>query len=300
MTTAPQPRALPDTLCGAIHRNCRCPRCYEGHAAWTRDRRNALADGTWHPWTHDLAPVLEHLDRLHDSGLSWTQIGRLAGVHRDQIFQIRTIRTFIRPSLAERLLAVQPAFIKMPPGAPMPSLGTKRRIQALRASGWPSQTLSRLAGVSVRSLNRALAEDTTAVSTAKRVAELYQDLHDQDPRGYGLDPELVQRGIRYGRRRNWAVPAAWTDIDTDTKANPRITAPRYARPKPGDRSRSVIEDTAELAALGLSRADIAERIGITWNAIDVTHSRAGKELPLALRQEAASEAALPDKSRAAA
>jgi transcriptional regulator with XRE-family HTH domain len=280
------------TLSGAYHRNCRCPRCYEGHATWVRERRHALADGTWQPWTCDLQPALDHLQHLHDSGLTWTHIARLAGVHRSQVSKIRTSREFVRPALVAQLLAVQPTFARLPAGAPVPAEGTRRRIQALRAIGWTSQAIAAIAGLSVRTLNKVLADGNALAGTVKRLAELYDDLHDQDPAQYGISAVTIERGIRYAKRRHWAMPTGWTDIDTDTKPNLRLRTPYYAKPKPGDRGQSVIDDTAELAALGLTRAVIAERVGIAWNSIEVTHVRAGVALPVQLRQEHASESAV--------
>lgn len=52
---------------------------------------------------------------------------------------------------------------------------------------------------------------------------------------------------------------------------------------PGERARQVVEDTAALLALGVSREDIAERLGITWNTVVMHHIRCGVSLKEELR-----------------
>lgn len=269
------------TLTGARHRKCRCPDCYADHARWTRERHHAIADGTWQPWITDLRPVRDHLAALREQGMSWAQISRVAGIHRDQINQIRTRRNRIRPELAEKILAIRPAFTRAPEYAAVPGRATTRRIKALRAIGWPNETIAAQAHLATRTVNRAMVEDTVAANTAKRIAELYEHLHDQNPAWTGISKDVVARGIRYAQRRAWAPPSAWTDIDADEQPKPRHQwGIHYAKREQGARAAAVIEDTAELVHLGVPRPEIAERIGISWNAIEKAHERAGIPVPV--------------------
>lgn len=50
-------------------------------------------------------------------------------------------------------------------------------------------------------------------------------------------------------------------------------------PRPAKRSVAIVENTAELAAQGLSREVIAGRLGVSWNYVQIAHSREGVQIP---------------------
>lgn len=284
------------TLAGARHPRCRCLDCRVGHAAWYRDRRAALAEGTWEPWT-DPAPAREHIEALHAAGMSYNVIARLAKLSTAAIQRIRTDMpkrpraTRIRPDTARAILSVQLHFGRLPTKSHVPATGTRRRIQALRAIGWTPQAISEHSGICHRTLYSAMVQSSVEADTHLRIAETYEDLHDQDPTGYGILPGIATRTRRYAAAQEWAVPSAWKDIDTDERPNRRARGTRFAKTRLGDRGRDVIETTAELAALGATREEVAARIGISWDAVSAAHRRAKAPVPLALRAPNVKEAA---------
>lgn len=283
MTTKPKPR----TMTGAYHSHCRCPRCYEGNADWQRNRRQGLADGTWQPLV-DAEPARAHIEYLHEQGLSYSTIARRAGMSTAGLSRIRrsiTTRHRHERVLADNLkaiLAVQAGNNSpdVPSGSYASDRGTVRRLHALRAIGWPAILIAEKAGLARRTLTRAGSSATFEVETHRKIRDVYELLHDQDPLLAGTDPSVVKRNQTLARRRGWPTPTGWIDIDTDDQPlHPYRWTIRYTTPSLGERSNAVIEQTAELAAQGEIRERIAQRIGISWNAITATHHRAGLDLP---------------------
>lgn len=271
------------TLAGAVHSNCNCLKCRLGNAAWNRDRRAAIRAGQWQPWA-DAAPVRAHIEQLHADGMPYELIARLANVDPIQIRRIRgTAGTIpvakLRTDTATALLGVRLNFAQLPPGTLVPARGTARRVQALRAIGWPSYAIADLSGLGERTVYEALLNTLVRIETHRAVGELYDVLHDQDPAARGVAPAMIRRGRRHAARQGWAPPTAWIDIDTDEQADPAARRIVLARPEPGERGRAVIENTAELARQGLWREDIARRLGITWEAVARAHMRAGVPVP---------------------
>lgn len=283
MNTKPKRR----TMQGAYHRNCGCPRCYEGNANWQRERRHGLADGTWQPLV-DAEPARAHIEQLHQQGLSYATIARRAGVSIAGLSRIRRAipcrprHERVYTDTLRAILAVQADHLVsgLPGGASASDRGTVRRLHALRAIGWPAELIAAKAGLARRTLTRAGSSTSFEAETHRRIYDVYDLLHDQDPLLAGAEPSVVKRNQTLARRNGWPTPTGWIDIDTDEQPLPphRWTI-RYATTSAGDRSEAVIEQTAELAAQGEIRERIAERIGISWAAISAAHRRAGVEIP---------------------
>jgi hypothetical protein len=297
-TTAPETRPV-QTMAGAIHSNCRCLHCRVGYNNWQRNRKESLAQGTWQPWV-DATPAREHIEHLHRSGMSYNVIAHLAKLRTEDIQRIRTNignrprSRRIRPDTADAILAVRLHFSRLPPRSLVPTLGAVRRIQALRAIGWPAYVLAERSGMSKKGMASLLVQPRAQVSTHLRIAALYELLFDQNPVEHGIDPVMALRGRHLAAKYHWAVPAAWTDIDTDAAPDTRIRGGHFQKAPPRARQSGVVEDTAELAKLGVSRSALVERLGISWDAIMLAHRRAGVAMPVQLQQENASMAATPE------
>ncbi|MDH6116856.1 hypothetical protein ABH930_000275 [Kitasatospora sp. GAS204A] len=61
-------------------------------------------------------------------------------------------------------------------------------------------------------------------------------------------------------------------------------------PSPQGRAAAIVEDTAELVLQGLPRSAIADRFGVTWNAVQKAHERTGVPLPAIIADELAGAA----------
>lgn len=262
--------------------NCRCLDCCNYAAAWHRNRRRQTAYGRWQPFV-PVAAVLAHVDMLNAEGMTDRQICRAAGISDFDLWEIRRSRHKIRPETEQRILAVRLDLHALAPKAFLPSRGAQRRLQGLRAIGWPGPQLAAHSGLSADTLTRIYRSPYVWASSLIRIHELYDDLRHQDPTEHGVLGWVAERSRSEARKKGWALPAAWTDIDRDEKPSPYVRRMDY-RPVPVTRSRDeLVTETFNLAAGGATREQVAARLGIDWESIAVAYGRAGEPLPLALR-----------------
>jgi transcriptional regulator with XRE-family HTH domain len=238
---------------------CRCAPCRAAGAAWQRNRHRQQAYGRWQPYV-DAEPARAHVRELMAAGLGCSRVAELAGVNRRMIGHLLygaphkgappTRR--IRPRHAAALLAVQPTLDVLADGALTDATGTRRRLRALAALGWPANHLAHQLGmnpVPVRTLMRGDRQRVTA-ATARKVAALYDRLWNTP----GPSETTSARAARTG----WPVPLAWDDESIDDQA----ARPATPTAKGGQRSLELWHDSEELRAQGLPLDDIADRLGV--------------------------------------
>lgn len=137
--------------------------------------------------------------------------------------------------------------------------GTARRLRALAAMGWPSHELAARLGVSREAVQQRTRETWPAErSTVGRVRDLYDAL--------SMTPGPSERARRRAARLEWAPPLAWDD-DTIDDPTARPVGVGYT-PAPA------IDRVTDLEALGLTRAQIADRLGIRQDTVDTLIQRA--------------------------
>lgn len=94
--------------------------------------------------------------------------------------------------------------------------GTRRRIQALMCLGWSHLALERLTGIRHEVLSSQLYSPTVTRSSANRMVDLYDRLSLTTPPTTTTSERIsVNRTRALARRRGWAPPLAWDDIDND-------------------------------------------------------------------------------------
>lgn len=272
------------TNSGYKYHRCRCIPCADAAAAYQLRRRRRQGAGVWQPLV-DTARAVAHIEDLRRQGMAVAQIVTASGVQRASLDRIRgvsaqpTIRR-IKPETEARILAVRFQIDKVTERAHVPSRGAVRRLQALRAQGWPVHVLADRCGLDKRTLVALPRQGIVYAQTHLRICEVYDDLRDLDPARHGVLAWVAKRTRRESRVAGFPPPCAWADIDTDRLPAPRGEwAVRFAKANPGTRTAAVIEDTAELAEQGETRDRIAARIGISWDAITAAHRRAGVPLP---------------------
>lgn len=98
-------------------------------------------------------------------------------------------------------------------GLMVPSIGIRRRLQALAALGWTLQEVDTRLGHE-RSYSSKLAGTTGPIyaTTAAEVTALYDDLSMTVPTGW-----IADRQRRQAKLRGWLPPLAWDDIDDPTE-----------------------------------------------------------------------------------
>lgn len=156
--------------------------------------------------------------------------------------------------------------------------GTRRRLQALAAVGWTTTELAAQLGyrspVSVSHLRSS--ERRTLVTTATRIAALYDALWEQKPTG-------GQRTRNHARKMGWAPPMAWDDDIDDPSAVPHGVVKGRRPPPEGIDEVAVqlavdgapstltaaerLEAVRRLTAAGYTQAVIAERVKLSPRAV---------------------------------
>jgi len=167
----------------------------------------------------DAAPSREHLRRLVAAGAGIQAIARRYGLHRDSLYDILSGRRARVYTSTERVILA----VTLREVAWGGRVGLVRRVRALQAIGWPQRAIAAAAGVSLPTISY-LAQDRLVGAWGRvdaGVRAAYERLH--------MTPGPSQASRDLARRRGWAPPLAWDDID-DPQEKP---APRWS-PRRGD------------------------------------------------------------------
>ncbi|WP_329214850.1 hypothetical protein OG352_05340 [Streptomyces sp. NBC_01485] len=210
---------------------CRCYVCGWAVAQYNDAREHAMRRGTWQPWT-DATPVRAHLERLADCGMGLRRIAALAGVDRKRLQAVLHGRPErgtgpqekVRPALAAAVLAVEPTLENLSPSTLISPHGTRRRVHALVAVGWPQHHLAIHLGMTPSNFTQMLARDHVLVRRALAARAMYDALWRADPAEHGASTGGIARARRYAAVHAWPPPGAWDDdrID-DPEAHPDWT-----------------------------------------------------------------------------
>lgn len=122
----------------------------------------------------------------------------------------------------------------------VPSCGTRRRLEALAAAGWPAEHIASLIGVCPEALRSLRIRASILRSSADRVAAVYEQLAAQ--------PGPSTRCAKRARARGCLPPSRWTaDTIDDPDASPLSPWQQYlaARPTPLLFDRDVLDDQAD-------------------------------------------------------
>lgn len=211
----------------------------------------------------DAEPARLHVKQLLADGMTAHQIEQASGVHRTAVrvligdFPNRKQSVRIRPTTAAALLRVQ-LNLGVPVGnATVLAVGTRRRIQALQASGYTARYIASRIGSSYGNALQVARKERVLASTARAVIALYDELRDT--------PGPSSRARRTALTKGYLAPIWWDDDDMDDlRVEPGglrtysddggliddVSAQRAAR-------------TKNLLAHGMTRAEIAAHLGIS-------------------------------------
>lgn len=193
-------------------RGCRCGPCRYGQAD---ARRRSRPHG-------DPEVVRAHVRMLSAAGIGYRRTAELAGVTMRTVFRIVYNGTRPTAETVDKILAVQPT---APPAQRwIPALGTRRRLQALRAIGWSNLHLSKRLNMSELSASQLAMgrRDSVMRATARAIAAMYADLSErQAPMSAG-----EARNRTFAQRRSWFPPIAWEpELLDDPDALPCLLPP---------------------------------------------------------------------------
>jgi len=220
----PRTRHLHGTRAAYVRDRCRCGRCTAANTAASNTRHRDRAYGRWAPFV-DADPVRAHIHRLRAAGIGTDRIAALAGISPSQvralIYPTRagglpTRR--VRPETARRLLAVTAGDGNRAARSLVPATGSRRRLQALTATGWTLPQLGDRLARTPSNLRRTMTASRVTAVTATEVARLYERLWNTPPPHASDADRIAAQACRDdARRRGWLPPLAWDDIDTDAE-----------------------------------------------------------------------------------
>lgn len=245
---------------------CKCGACRAADRRYMNRRYRLMAYGQWQPYV-DATPVREHVRRLQEFGLGWMTIAKLSGVPRGSVSKLlygdgprgMAPSKRVRPKTAAAILAIQPTMDVLADGAMIDGTGTRRRLQALVAIGWPQSWLAERLGADKATLHKALRGDMPVrCRTARAARALYDELWDQPPPASGHREKIAtNRARNYARDRGWVPPMAWDDNTIDDPA----TVPELGAKT--SRQDALFEDSEELLRQGHTVSQAAERLGVS-------------------------------------
>jgi hypothetical protein len=230
-----------------VRDQCHCIKCRAANAAASRGRNRDRAYGRWAPYVPADA-VRAHIAALRAAGIGRLQIAALSGVDASHLRVIANgragrLQQRVRAHTAARVLAVQADEANQAPNCTIDATGTRRRLQAMVALGWPLAWLAERLGRHSTNLRRSLSSEQVSVRTAADVAELYEQLwNTRTSPDTNRGRRAIAAALALATEYDWLTPLAWDDIDHDP------TPPLPPRSAAGE----VDEIAVELAITGRS------------------------------------------------
>jgi DNA-binding CsgD family transcriptional regulator len=241
-----------------------------------RWRSRRIAYNQWQPWA-DADAVRRHVRRLRAAGFSYQAIASAAGVSPMTVHRhshagrhpshrargSRPVPGRIRAGAARRLLAVTPATVEQ--AAPRrDATGTRRRLQALIAVGYPTAWLAHRLDVTPRTITGIISGTTATVTPGLHTAVtgLYNHLWDTcPPEDTAAERNAAAAARALAAHRGWPTPMGLDDDRIDDPAyRPRthwkptvgaaVTSQRHPRSSTRSRSRRRLSTDTSGGAAG--------------------------------------------------
>jgi hypothetical protein len=199
---------------------CRCYTCGWARAQYEDNRQRAIQRGTWQPYV-DAEPVRIHVRHLQACGMGLRTIATCASIDRKRLQAILSGRPERGAGPQEKVrpaLAVEPTLDNLAPATLISPVGTRRRMHALVAAGWPQQHLAAQLGMTPSNFGTMLACEHVLVRRARTVRDLYDALWRANPAEHGATLAGITRARRRASVNGWAPVGAWDDDTIDDPA----------------------------------------------------------------------------------
>jgi len=235
---------------------CRCLPCafaYSEYNSWQNDRKaagkvNHVPDRR----------AREHVAALRNAGWRVNFIVAETGVSKWTIQHLLTGKPRMIQVATERRILALDIDTQADRSILVDATGTRRRVQALIALGWPVQTIQKMAGLGDHALFIITGGQAQCFTTTRdTIRDLYDKLWNTPP---PPSPAAVKAKKR-AEQRGYAPPLAWDDDNID---DPNAT------PNTGDAQRDAESREAERLALwkrGMTDRQIAAATGRHHDAI---------------------------------
>ncbi|MFD0557122.1 hypothetical protein FB566_2378 [Stackebrandtia endophytica] len=243
-----------------------------GRADYHRHRYRMIGYGQWQP-TVDATDTRRHIAELRSQGVSLEAIGAAAGLWRNAVAAIANGRVQrVRTHTADAIGAVTAQDVTVRSTVAVCATGTRRRLQALIAIGWPQRHLARQLRMTASNFGAMLYGHTTPrvrATTARAVTDLYDRLWETPPPTDTADQKrAVSRAKTLADARGWLPPMCFDDDRIDDPDYQPADTRRVA--SKSNRKLPPVEDIFWLVEQGLSRADIARRFGVRTATVTQT------------------------------
>ena len=280
MTTAVREAPHHNTLTCVKHYGCKRIECRDRLNAYYRAWRQKRST---QPPLIDAEPVRQHLALLAEARIGPRRVATITGL------AVETVAGFtrpysahgtrfgrkhkVRPDVAAKILALNPD--ETTPGV-TDATGSRRRVQALNAAGWPTALLRDRLPEGRSTILTIHKQTHLYARTADSIAALYDELKDQRPEEHGVHPTSAHRAWLRAQRNNWPDTAYWAGR-MDVIDDPHFT-PEY-----GLTRRQIVAQDARwlMQTNGLDKRTAAERLGVSKSYVEhalAAHPQTGQEL----------------------
>ncbi|WP_062215684.1 hypothetical protein [Streptomyces sp. NBRC 109706] len=265
MTTATRPLP-PHGTTRRYERGCRCDACRRQRGADVKRARYLRSIGR--PLTVPAKDARRHLDALHAAGMSDQAIIDAAGVSPDTLYGLTQGRSTVRRTTHDAILAVQPPPAAMRNNQRTDGTGTRRRLRALIAAGWPRAAIAREMGAHKEWVQYLVKTERPVTTwTAYRVSLAYEALAARQPEDNGVQPIRARAAREEALAAGWPDPLFWEDWG-------EIDNPEAPEREPEER-RTIRSEAAykagevrHLAACGLTTKEIADRVSYSTGYVE--------------------------------
>lgn len=225
---------------------------------YAKKRRLRLLEGTWQSTLVPAGPARAKILELHEQGWPLAALEAMLGESSGHLSNLvyeghAEARRWVTQEREERILNLELDLDLVPDGCRVPGIGTRRRVQALQAIGWPLQHVADSAGVSKQALAGSVAAQRVSARVARTLREIYLELENT--------PGPSERARRHAATKGWAPPAAWDDIDDPSEH------PEHPDPARGT-GRLSVDTLTDCASWGMTREQAADRLGVQPGSID--------------------------------
>jgi DNA-binding CsgD family transcriptional regulator len=228
---------------------CRCLKCTQAQARGGKARALARlrGEGPLYPG----APVVDHIQKLHASGMSYALIARRARVSDATVtYLVRGITKNPKRDKALRILAVKPADFDT--SANRPAFMSIRRLRALYFLGHNPTTIGAAAHLDPSTISHVAngRYETVEAATDLGIRRAYAELCTRT----GTSSKAKKRAAALG----WHGPLAWDNID-DPDCQPETDERTNMERRP--KTVVDLELVARRTSQGRTAEEIAAEIG---------------------------------------
>lgn len=224
-----------------------CPNRSNKHRGYCTKHYAALPKGFV-----DATQCKTHFQQLRLAGYSVKTVSQLSGLHKDTLRYLGQWTDSNRVVLDTHNKIMR---IPLPQGVvnrgaqDVPNVGTKRRIQALMAFGYPLTSLAEELGVTPQNVNYWLRREYVTSETVDKVKVLFNRLQ--------LIPGPSKRAKDAATRKGWAPPFSWDTLTIDLPSS---------LPDFGGES-EFMDTVADFRGMGKGDAYAAEFLGIELDSL---------------------------------